>query len=290
MNTAGASRSAVSPEIARWRCPVLLLTACELRVPPAATDPRISRALDDHLVVFDEHRPLGDHLFVFLPGTGGTPEGYAELLRSVAAHGMPAIGLMYPDVPSVASLCATDGSEPDCSEQVREERVYGVDTSPKVSVSPANSVVNRLVKLLQYLRWTRFLEGSQPRWDRIVIAGHSQGGGHAALIAHDHEVARVVFLAAPADWSAGTAPWLLEPHATPIDRYYGFVHVDDSPVFALNWAALGLLGPLTSVDVSSPPYGGSHRLVTDAPVANPHASVAVNAVRYTTVWGHLCCS
>jgi pimeloyl-ACP methyl ester carboxylesterase len=265
------------------------LGACELHVSPAKTDPRIHRGLDDHLVVFDEHRPLGDRLFVFFPGTGGTPEGYPELLREVAAQGMPAIGLMYPSVPQVGSLCARDGSEPDCTEQVREERIYGVDTSSKVQVSPANSIVNRLVKLLQYLHWADFLDGDQPRWDHIVVAGHSQGGGHAAMLARDHLVARVVFLASPGDQSAGPAPWLLEPRATPANRYFGFGHRDDGPSFFDNWTAMGVPGPLTSVDGASPPYGGSHQLVTDAPAANPHLAVAHKA-RYTTVWDHLCCS
>ena len=270
---------------------VLVLAACEVRIPPAATDPGITRAFDDHLVVFDEHRPLGDRLFVFLPGTGGTPDGYAALLREVAAQGMPAIGLMYPNGRKVnGTLCPTDASEPNCSEQVREEIVYGVDRSSKIVISPANSIVNRLVKLLQHLGWTQFLDGNQP-----TVGSPRRGRSLPGRRPRGHRGARpsgraCVFFASPGDWAAGTAPWLLEPRATPTDRYYGFGHVDDGGAFLANWNALGLLGPLTSVDGSSPPYGGSHRLLTDAPVANPHVAVAVNATRYATVWDHLCCS
>ena len=78
---------------------------------------------------------------MFLPGTGGTPGGSAARLREVAAQGVPAIGLMYPSVPTVASLCATDGSA----------RLHRDSSSP----------------------------------------AHSQGGGHAAMLACDHEFARV---------------------------------------------------------------------------------------------------
>jgi hypothetical protein len=267
-----------------------VLAGCQLRIAPQRTDPGIDRALEDHLVVFDEGQPLGDTLFVFLPGTGGTPENYSALLREVAAQGMPAIGLMYPNARAVnGTLCANDATEPNCSEQVREEIIYGTNTSPKVAVSPANSIVNRLAELLAHLHWTQFLEGGQPKWDRIVISGHSQGGGHAAMIARDHEVARVAFLASPGDWSAGPAPWLLAPTATPIERYYGLVHQDDTPVFEVNWAALGMIGVVTSVDGASPPYGGAHRLVTDASVSNPHGAVARDD-RYAPAWDYLCCS
>ena len=81
-----------------------------------------------------------------------------------------------------------------------------------------------------------------------------------------------------------------EPRDTPSDRYDGFGHEDDGPTFFVNWASLGLPGLLTSVDGASPPYSGSHQLVTDAPVSNPHGAVATNAARYATVWRHLCCS
>jgi hypothetical protein len=269
---------------------VALLTACELRVSPASTDPRIDRALDDHLVVFDEHRPPGNRLFVMLPGSGGRPAGYANLLRQVAAKGMPAIGLMYPNERSVASICGDAGRAPDCFEEVREEIVYGVDRSPLVSVDPANSIVSRLAKLLEHLHWDQYLSGGQPRWDRIVIAGHSQGGGHAGIIGRDHAVARVVFFASPADFTtSGGAPWLLEPKRTPIDRWYGFAHTADTPFARANWAAMEMLGTPTPVEGATPPYGGAHQLTTGADVSDPHSAVATR-LRYAPVWAYLCCS
>jgi pimeloyl-ACP methyl ester carboxylesterase len=269
---------------------VLLLAACELRVAPAATDPGITRALGDHLVEFDQSRPLGNELFVFLPGTGSTAEDYRSLLQAVAADGMPAIGLNYPNSRTVESICQADGNGSDCYEEVRREIVYGVDTSPLVSVSRANSIVNRLVKLLQHLQWSQYLSGTQPRWDHIVIAGHSQGGGHAALLARDHTVARAVFFASPTDWSStGTPDWLVAPSATPLDRYFGFVHTADHVTPLLNWAAMGVPGSVTSVDGADAPYGGAHRLTTSADVSFPHGAVAVNAHLYADVWTYLCC-
>jgi pimeloyl-ACP methyl ester carboxylesterase len=36
---------------------------------------------------------------------------------------------------------------------------------------------------------------------RMILAGHSQGGGHAAFIAMRHEVARVLMFGSPKDFS-----------------------------------------------------------------------------------------
>ena len=59
-----------------------------------------------------------------------------------------------------------------------------------VVISRANSIENRLTKLLQYLAaqfgeegWSRFMAHDGPRWARIAVSGHSQGGGEAAMIA-----------------------------------------------------------------------------------------------------------
>ena len=87
--------------------------------------------------------------------------------------------------------------------------------------------MNRIVKLLAHLEanhpgegWGTFLEGAAPRWESIAVAGHSQGGGHAANIGRLHGVARVIMF----DWTdvvplVGAAPWLSKPKVTPADRF-----------------------------------------------------------------------
>src|SRR2546427_7367644 len=39
--------------------------------------------------------------------------------------------------------------------------------------------------------WGRFLAHDKPKWSQIAVTGHSQGGGHAAMIAKIRLVARV---------------------------------------------------------------------------------------------------
>src|SRR3989475_7975918 len=100
---------------------------------------------------------------------------------------------MYPNSVSIATVC---GGQPDpntCYEKVHLEILDGVDRSPFVNVNQANSIVNRLTKLLQFLAdsfpdqgWSRFLAGDEPKWSQIAISGHSQGGGQAAMVAKLH--------------------------------------------------------------------------------------------------------
>jgi len=57
---------------------------------------------------------------------------------------------------------------------------------------------------------------------KLILTGHSQGGGHAALWAMRAPVDRVVMLSSPDDTGLfGTASWAKSTSATPLDRLYG---------------------------------------------------------------------
>jgi len=124
-----------------------------------------------------------------------------------------------------------------------------------VRTAATRGFVNRLTKLLAYLHarhpaegWGQYLTNGQPDWTRIRVAGHSQGGGHAAFIAKQFAVDRAVYFSSPSDWRDGPnqpATWMGSPGATPAVRQYGFTHLRD---------------PL-----------GSHQLTTDA-APNPAAT------------------
>jgi hypothetical protein len=75
--------------------------------------------------------------------------------------------------------------------------------------------------------WDAYLAGDVPRWERIIVSGHSQGAGHAAFISTQRRVARVVMFGGGPDRSAGQLASWVAPGATPGSRYFGFVHVDD---------------------------------------------------------------
>ncbi len=291
----------------------------ERQIAPKATDPEIDVNLEPHIVINpDPSVAAKGRLFVFLPGTGALPSQYRLILRTGAARGYHAIGLNYPNADAVGVLCA-GGEDADCSWNVRREIITGADAGPLVDVNHANSIENRLRMALAYMQahypsegWGTYLVDGAVEWSRVVVAGHSQGGGHAAAIAKLHAVYRAVYFASPADWDLARnepPPWLSQSGATEASRQYGFTHVRDATVplahLAETWPALGLhaFGDPFSVDNAVAPYGNSHQLTTDAvphQTGGPlpyHAAPVFDAATpltgggaplYTSVWIHLC--
>jgi hypothetical protein len=100
--------------------------------------------------------------------------------------------------------------------------------------APADSIINRLTKLLAFLEekhpgegWGNYLANGAPNWSRIAVGGHSQGADMAALIAKRTLVPRVVLFSSPFDTYSDArqlAPWILAASATPADRWYGAYH------------------------------------------------------------------
>lgn len=242
-------------------------------VAPSATDARIDEWNAEHYAVVDTASiaPRGQ-LLVFLPGTGGVPANTRLFATAAARTGYHVTGLMYANDIAILSVCPSD-PDPDCMARMRTEIITGENRSPWVSVDPANSIDNRLLRLLLHLAathpsegWGQYVIDGAVAWDKVAVSGLSQGGGHAAYIAMLRTVARVVMLAAPADGLGGQpGPWV-RLGATPAERYFGLVHERD-PFRSIppNWLALGLgvFGPMTRVESSTPPFGNSHMLTTD---------------------------
>ena len=136
------------------------------------------------------------------------------------------------------------------------------------------------------------------RWIRSDggAGGRCAGGGHQFVGVIDAE-------------SQGVT-WYARPNVTPIDRWYGFGHLQDElvvwPRLSVIWSAMGLgaFGPPASVDGSAPPYGNSRQLTTNLPHAAPawypapfHSATVVDlatptlpggAAVYLPVWIHIC--
>jgi hypothetical protein len=273
---AGLDAALVDPGCAGRELPATLGLG---RIAPNATDPAIRAGDPDH-VQSPPSTPATDTLFVFFPGTGGAPDEYQWIIRYAAARGYHAIGLSYLNDIAVNMVCP-GSNDPDCHEKVRQEVLSGTDVSPLVDVDLPNSIDNRLAKVLGHLGWSQYLDGNgRPRWDRVVFAGHSQGGGHAAMMGKLHDVARVVMFSA-----TEPARWTLSPHLTPADRYYAFAHTAEPGAtgIKMSWQNLGVPGALTNVESTEPPYGGSHQLETSlaprpgSPRSNAHNAPVVDA-------------
>jgi hypothetical protein len=199
---------------------------------PSQTDPQITRFDEPHYVIFDDALPATTPLVVFMPGTDGRPRNALTLLRVVAGLGYRVIGLEYNDEPAVIQVCP-QSPRASCSGDFRERRIFGGSATGIVDNTQAESIVNRLVKLLEYLQqqnpaqhWDDYLSDGEPNWNRIVVSGLSQGAGMAAYIAKKRTVARVVLFSSPWDFQRPQklAPWLFTSSATPPSRWFAEVH------------------------------------------------------------------
>jgi hypothetical protein len=234
---------------------------------------------------------------VFLPGTGGVPAGYTNIVRTAADLGFQAIGLMYANGTAVNSLCdqATDS---DCFREIRLDIIRGgTNSQPAFAVSRTDSIENRLIKLLQYLadsypnaNWSQYLDvNTNLVWPQIVIAGHSQGAGHAGLIAKLHPVARSLMFADTDWWFPGNRPanWIYATGSTTNELFFGFIHVQDPLVLYAyeipTWDAYGMdaFGPALLVESNSPPFQGSHMLTTDLPTQSGQTGQAYHGATVT---------
>jgi hypothetical protein len=234
---------------------------------------------DDHYCYYEPAVTQRQRLLVWLPGTEGTPFDYRIITASAAGYGLHAIGLGYVNTNGVNGCSAS--ADCNCFGDARTEMLEGTDTSTRVIVDRINCITSRLTTLLRYLGtnypaegWTNYLNaGGSPAWTNIIIGGHSQGGGHAAFIAHKYTVYRCLFFNAADPCLVGTdrpANWVTNSaSATPAERYFGFYHLSDEllnhDTQVLMWQGLGItnFAPETLVDSVAPPYDATHTLLTD---------------------------
>ncbi len=232
-----------------------------------------------HRVLYRTDLPsLREELLLYLPPGPGTNSD--DLLDWMAYSGYRLISLGWTNENSAF--------EPDdlFFENLRHELAYGEDTSEYIDLSPADAIVGRLATLLQQLvlvdptrGWEAYADAGGIRWDRIVIAGWSEGGSQAGWLARNHLFDGVLLISAPKDVGGMVpeaeqlppAPWVDDPRVTPTCRHFGFYHaleIDPNPttdVLLLSWDAMGIL-PFgqegVDADVVFPPYDGAQVLRT----------------------------
>ncbi|HAN32646.1 MAG TPA: hypothetical protein DCQ06_13710 [Myxococcales bacterium] len=253
-------------------------------IPGNEVDPRVSSGVAPNYIYLDTRVAPQNRLLVHLPGSFGNPSKAQKFLEVAAGTGAHVIGLKYNNSPTIGLLCSNQ--PPSCYETMRLDIIYGNG----VRIDKAHSIVNRLSSLLRLLDesapqegWGQFLDGDAPRWSKIALSGHSQGGGHAALIARDHVLDRVILFNSPTDAANGSpAPWLLEPHVTSDASYFAFFHPDDKGVYRTQLYELMGFGELASpvnVDTTPVPYNGAHILYSQQATDNAHAVVITDSLQ-----------
>jgi pimeloyl-ACP methyl ester carboxylesterase len=219
---------------------------------PSDADPTITRFNKPNLVLVKNGLARTAPLLLFFPGTTSEPQSSWPFLEAGADAGYRVIGLMYDNGVALPTICGPQ-ADPACSDRFRQKRIFGDAASTDIDDLPAESVVHRLVKLLQYLNtfapdegWGQYLQDGRPDWSRIAVSGHSQGGGVAAYIAKKRPVYRVINLSGAWDRTEATkewAPWITAASATPMDRWYCAYHANESRADAMKLAYRALQVP-----------------------------------------------
>ena len=245
----------------------------------AEADGEAVMALGRQSAFRDPRVPARGLLVVFLHGSGNHEScGPGDHLRLLAGYGFHVFSPCY----------VADYGVDNCGRDIkgcRLEAFEGIDHHPHVQIAPADGIERRVARGLRHLAtlqpeagWAEFLaEDDRPRWQDVVLTGHSHGASTAALIGKVRELNRIVMLAGPYD--RGQA-WLAEPPLTAVERYYGLSHVGDQqhPGHLAAFETLGLPGPVVDVDPTAPPYDGSHRLITALASEKPHSAVRAGSV------------
>lgn len=248
----------------------------EYLIAPSATNANITLYNSNHYVSVDTRTTLKNKLFVFLPGTTGSPEFYKLIVKKAAALGYHAIGLMYPNGGEMYTAASTN-TDNTLFGRCRQETFDGSDQTLVLSVNSNNCIKGRLNKLLVYLKqkypslnFGQFINGSDVTWSKVTLAGHSQGGGHAFYIAKKVAVEKAISFASM-DWNTllgKSADWVKQAGLTPVTKYYSVNSINDELFGYANVQTqlndLGMSGSSVSLDNNSAPYSGSRKLSTAA--------------------------
>jgi dienelactone hydrolase len=252
-----------------------------LLIAPHLTDQRLAAGEAPHLVLQETDRAAIPEapLLVWLPGTGGQPAtGPRGFYEAALQQGYRVLALSYLNTPAVSQVCvgATLRAQPACAGRVRQQRAWGEPLTRLVDDQPEDAIVPRLTRLLQHLArsdpagaWAQFLDGNEPRWNRLVLAGQSQGGGMAAYIAQTQRVAGVVIFSGGWDQRArgDIADWYGRPSVTPPQRWHATFHVQEAQAdtMAQTYRRLGL--PAEHIHALAEPVLG--RQAHGEGIANP---------------------
>lgn len=263
-----------------------------IEVKAVNTDPNIPWESKNHWVYYNSTCPPENKLLVYLTGSFGSPKGDTLLPHYAASNGFHAVSIKHPNSFTVGNICNSD-TDSTCFGKVRYEQFFGIDTSSHITIDTSNCISNRIIKLIQYLdsnypsdNWGQYLVGNNLDWGKVVLAGHSQGGGHAAFIAKHKPVDRVIMFSSVVDYSTlynQPAPWISSSGVTSGSKYFSFINTNDEisdiNIIINNWVTFGMgtMTDTTNYKVGCN-YNSSQMIYTDILVTGTlanHGSVIV---------------
>ena len=267
-------------------------------VKPDQTDSLIKSIHGDHLALFDLSVKPVNKLVLMIVGTGASARDLLPFDSFAASAGYHVISLDYNN--NVITTTCSNSADSSCFYNFRQEIVFGEPVSPLVEVDSANSIYNRFHKALIYLSkqypklgWQQYLTNGGIQWQKIIVAGHSQGAGHAAYLGKKFPVDKVLVFAGPQDFLAHfnrPARWLSVEGMTDPSKYYALLHLKDPFDYNKQLAdCLKLMQTVKADTVMVEPGAAvtksSHILVTNIETSNPHVSMM--QPEFKKAWAYL---
>jgi len=269
---------------------------------PKQTDAGYSSSDLEHYVVRNNKIHL-NKLLLFIGGSFSVPKDYNFICDQAATFGLDVISLSYPN--NVATAPLGTSTDPLIFNNYRDEICFGNPVSNVVSVDALNSISTRATKLVQYLKttfptenWEQYLTaGNALQWSRVILAGHSQGSGHACYLGKKILTDRVVMFSGQNDYSTNfnaSANWLTVSGLTPLTKHFSLLHLKDEIVpfdnQVANLKGLGLLTATQSptlVDNLANPYNNSRALSLNIPANSFHSSTVGQNAILPNVWRYM---
>lgn len=214
-----------------------------LTVKPSITDKAIHTWDTAHAVYYDAGIKA-NKILLFLAGTNGTPLHVpVEFFNTALEQGYRVIALSYITAPGVSQICVGSVLDTDtgCAASFRRKRIYGDNDFLLIKDEPQDAIVPRFVSLLKWLikndasgNWQQYLnkEDGKPVWEKIAVAGQSQGGGMAQFIGQQEVLARVISFSGGWDYASSKekkiAGWYANAAITPLQNWYAAYNVNEA--------------------------------------------------------------
>ena len=263
-----------------------------IKVKPSQADPAVHAWDSVHIVYYDT-AIKNNKILLWLTGTNGSTNNVPAAFFSTAlSRGYRIVALSFMSVPGVSQVCVGKrlNKDVDCAAEFRRKRVYGDNNFSGISDEPQDAFIPRLVKLLQYLskndvagNWSQYLDNNgKPAWNKIAIAGQSQGGGMAEFIAKNEHVARVISFSGGWDYSDSKsktiAGWYSEKFVTPLDNIYATYNVNEKAAEPLAEICKTMKLPADHV------FALNGALLRESNNDNPYHGDGIKNPAYKPVW------
>lgn len=269
-------------------------------VDPSAADPATQS--DPGLGVNKVYSPTTtsrNALAIVMHGTSSVPAAHDSVASALRSDGYHVILLRYSATLGTQGACPDTAvlTDPDCHRVFRHETTFGAGVADPdgiardhvtANVSSANSVINRVLKLVDYMATTFPTSGFEQfqqktggtcdvmnttygacelDWSKVAAMGHSQGAGVALYMAKFYSLrASALFSGTYDAWldsgAATAAPWTGEADFdTPAGSIRTLMHTNDYGAARVRAVADAVGVPVPEVSATVTPFT-SNRLVT----------------------------